>query len=94
MISTCRAWIAAALILFMPPPAGAGAAADPPRDRLIIGSKAFTESIVLGEIAALMLQSSGRNVEHRRQLGGTRVLWNALLRGEPRRRTNGDWAKH
>ena len=49
---------------------------------LIIGSKKFTESVILGEIASLLLQSSGFSTRHRDQLGGTRILFNALLNGE------------
>lgn len=47
-----------------------------------VGSKAFTESVILGELAAQLGREAGVEVEHRRQLGGTRVLWEALLRGE------------
>jgi osmoprotectant transport system permease protein len=47
-----------------------------------IGSKAFTESILLGELAAQLVRSAGGRAEHRRSLGGTRVAWEALLRGE------------
>ncbi|MEM4407688.1 MAG: glycine betaine ABC transporter substrate-binding protein, partial [Candidatus Caldarchaeum sp.] len=47
-----------------------------------IGSKAFTESIILGEIAAQLARSMGYNVSHKAQLGGTGVVWSALLNGE------------
>jgi osmoprotectant transport system permease protein len=47
-----------------------------------VGSKAFTESIVLGEIAAQLARSAGVAADHRRALGGTRVLWEALVRGD------------
>nr|WP_153867048.1 MULTISPECIES: glycine betaine ABC transporter substrate-binding protein [Myxococcaceae] len=47
-----------------------------------VGSKKFTESVLLGELAAQVAASAGARVEHRRELGGTRVLWEALLRGE------------
>jgi osmoprotectant transport system permease protein len=46
------------------------------------GSKTFTESIVLGELAAQLAASSGARAEHRAALGGTRVVWEALRRGE------------
>lgn len=49
---------------------------------LRVGSKGFTESVVLGEISAGALRGAGLEVEHRRELGGTRVLWEALLSGE------------
>ncbi len=47
-----------------------------------IGSKNFTESVVLGEIARLRARQSGVDAEHRRALGGTRILWTALRQGE------------
>jgi len=49
---------------------------------VVIGSKQFTESVVLGELAAALVRASGNTAQHRSQLGGTQVLWNALLRGE------------
>jgi osmoprotectant transport system permease protein len=47
-----------------------------------IGSKKFTESVILGEAVTQLLGTSGFDVSHERQLGGTRILWNALLAGE------------
>ena len=47
-----------------------------------IGSKKFTESVVLGELFTQLAQSAGASAEHRKELGGTRVLWDALLRGD------------
>ncbi|NKB88572.1 MAG: ABC transporter permease subunit [Acidobacteria bacterium] len=49
---------------------------------LVVGSKAFTEGIVLGELVRLRASDYGVPARHERQLGGTRVLWNALLAGE------------
>ena len=49
---------------------------------VVIGSKNFTESVVLGEIARLSAQQHGVTAEHRRSLGGTRILWRALEGGE------------
>lgn len=49
---------------------------------LQVGSKKFTESVLLGEIATQLVRSSGIPAEHRAQLGGTQVLWNALTGGE------------
>ncbi len=52
-------------------------------DRLIrVGSKSFTESVILGEILTQLVQSAGIEAEHRKDLGGTPVLWNALKRGD------------
>ncbi|MBI2487364.1 MAG: ABC transporter permease subunit [Deltaproteobacteria bacterium] len=47
-----------------------------------VGSKTFTESVILGEIVAQLARSEGAKVDHLRQLGGTRVLWSALLKGD------------
>lgn len=47
-----------------------------------IGSKDFTESVVLGEVARLAALERGVDARHRRSLGGTSILWRALLEGE------------
>jgi osmoprotectant transport system permease protein len=47
-----------------------------------IGSKTFTESVILGELAMQRMRAAGVAAEHRRALGGSRVLWAALLRGD------------
>jgi len=47
-----------------------------------VASKNFTESVILGEMLRLLAKHSGAKAVHRRQLGGTRVLWNALLSGK------------
>ncbi|HEV8702419.1 MAG TPA: glycine betaine ABC transporter substrate-binding protein [Candidatus Polarisedimenticolia bacterium] len=51
-------------------------------DQVRVGSKKFTESVVLGEIVTQLVRSTGAPAEHRAQLGGTQVLWHALLAGE------------
>lgn len=50
-------------------------------ETILIGSKRFTESYVLAEIARRALAESGHAVEHRPGMGGTIVLWEALRRG-------------
>lgn len=50
--------------------------------RLVVGSKKFTESVVLGEILAALAQTNGVESEHKRELGGTRVVYDALLVGD------------
>ncbi|NKB21606.1 MAG: ABC transporter permease subunit [Alphaproteobacteria bacterium] len=47
-----------------------------------VGSKSFTESVILGDILTGLARNAGATANHRKQLGGTRILWNALLRGE------------
>ena len=49
---------------------------------IVIGSKNFTESVILGEIATGLARKAKLPVEHRRQLGGTRILWDALAGGQ------------
>jgi osmoprotectant transport system substrate-binding protein/osmoprotectant transport system permease protein len=53
-------------------------AADP----IVVGSKKFTESYVLGEIAATVLERSGFAVQQRAGMGGTIILWQALTGGQ------------
>jgi len=56
---------------------------DDRTDRPIrVGSKKFTENVILGEIVTQLARSEGLPAEHRRELGGTRVLWNALVGGD------------
>ena len=64
---------AAALLIFA---AAHGIAAE-----INIGSKRFTESYVLGEIATKVLRGAGLAAEHRQGMGGTIILWEALKGG-------------
>ncbi len=43
-----------------------------------VGSKTFTESVILGEIAQALIREAGVAALHRRELGGTQVLFHAL----------------
>jgi osmoprotectant transport system permease protein len=47
-------------------------------DTVLIGSKKFTESYVLAEIAKRVIGKTGVSVEHRQGMGGTIILWQAL----------------
>ena len=49
---------------------------------VVIGSKKFTESYVLGEIAKRTLSNAGIAAEHRPGMGGTIILWQALRGGQ------------
>jgi len=49
---------------------------------IVIGSKKFTESYVLGEIAKTVLERTGLAVEDRPGMGGTIILWQALRSGQ------------
>jgi osmoprotectant transport system permease protein len=47
-----------------------------------VGSKSFTESVIIGDIAEAMIRSAAVPVKHRRELGGTQILFHALEAGE------------
>jgi osmoprotectant transport system permease protein len=47
-----------------------------------VGSKKFTEGVILGEVAREALDRAGMPATHRRELGGSRILWDALKAGE------------
>ena len=49
---------------------------------VIVGSKKFTENVILGEMAVQLIKQSGVEAEYQSELGGTRVLWKALLIGD------------
>jgi len=68
---------AATLLLCM---AGGLAAAAPAPVR--VGSKKFTESVILAELASQLAARAGARAVHVKELGGTRVLWSALLARE------------
>jgi osmoprotectant transport system permease protein len=53
-----------------------------PEQPIVVGSKNFTESVVLGELIRTLAVSTGAEVEHRQALGGTRLVFNALVSGE------------
>jgi len=62
--------------------AGIASAQTPEAVQIRVGSKLFTESVILGEIVVHLARQQGAVVEHRDQLGGTQVLWKALISGE------------
>lgn len=47
-----------------------------------VGSKLDTGSVLLGEMAALLVRDAGDPATHRQELGGTLVLWEALVAGQ------------
>lgn len=49
---------------------------------LRVGSKAFTESVILAELVATLAEAEGQPVERVEGLGGTRLVWEALLGGQ------------
>jgi len=66
-----------------------GRAAEPektnvghPAPTVTIGSKKFTESVVLGEILVHLTRAYGAVPRHLAEMGGTRFVWNSLKSGE------------
>jgi len=53
-----------------------------PAKPVVVGSKKFTESYVLGEIAKRTLSDAGISADHRQGMGGTIILWEALRSGQ------------
>ena len=49
---------------------------------LVVASKDFNESYILGEMVAQTLESKGFSVERRFGLGGTLICFEALIAGE------------
>lgn len=49
---------------------------------VVVGSKAFTEQVILGELVAQTLEAAGLPVERRLNLGGTFICDRALAAGE------------
>ena len=50
--------------------------------RIVVGSKNFTESVLLGEVVAATLEARGLSVERRFNLGGAWLCHRALLSGD------------
>jgi len=49
--------------------------------RFVVGSKSFTESVVLGEIARQAAERAGVSAAHKAQLRGTRMVFDAVVAG-------------
>ncbi len=52
------------------------------RPRVVVGSKKFTESVILGEMVTLLARDAGAEAVHRKELGGTQIVFKALVAGE------------
>jgi len=73
----------AAAIVILAILGGAGALAAPSADAIVVGSKNFTEQVILGEIVAQAIErDTGLPVRRRLNLGGTLICDRALLEGE------------
>jgi osmoprotectant transport system permease protein len=69
--------VAAAIVLL-----GSGVAARRERGAIVVGSKNFTEQLVLGELLAQTIERAGVPVDRRLNLGGTLICDRALLSGD------------
>jgi glycine betaine/choline ABC-type transport system substrate-binding protein len=49
---------------------------------IVVGSKGFTEQLVLGNIIALMMENNGFKVDRKMGLGGTVICHEAIVRGD------------
>jgi len=49
---------------------------------VVVGSKSFTESVILGEALRSLVADAGITARHQRSLGGTRLVFNAVASGE------------
>lgn len=69
------AWFAGLLLIAVMPLSWRG-------DAVQIGSKKFTESVILGEMLAHLSRDVEQDAVHSQQLGGSRLVYNALLAGD------------
>jgi osmoprotectant transport system permease protein len=53
-----------------------------PAEPVSVGSKKFTESVILAEIARIAIEQTGVRAQHRRELGGSRILFDAVAAGQ------------
>jgi len=67
------------VVLFGPPSGRAGAQEKPV---IAVGSKGFTEQLILGNMIALLAESNGFKVDRKIGLGGTVICHEAMVRGD------------
>ena len=52
------------------------------QDKVAVGSKGFTEQVIVGNMLALLLENNGFKVDRKIGLGGTVICHEALVRGD------------
>jgi osmoprotectant transport system permease protein len=62
------------------PPIAQGQQRDAPR--VGVGSKAFTENVILGEMLTLLAREAGADAIHKAELGGTQIAFSSLKSGQ------------
>jgi osmoprotectant transport system permease protein len=73
-----RTWAAAVLLLTALAACTGGGGAT---EHVVVGSKAFPESWILGEAASILAKTAGGETEHRQNLGATEITFAALRSG-------------
>ena len=66
------------MVVFM----GALPPAATAQEKIVVGSKGFTEQVILGNMVSLLLESNGFKVDRKIGLGGTVICHEALVRGD------------
>jgi osmoprotectant transport system permease protein len=79
-MSPLRATAVSALTLLLPTPGAGTIRAEAPV--VTIGSKAFTESVILGEMVRQLAEHAGANAKHKAFLGDTGKAWTGLRTGD------------
>ena len=74
-------WILAGVILLAVVGASFDAGAQE-KPVIVVGSKGFTEQLILGNIVALMMENGGFKVDRKIGLGGTVICHEAIVRGD------------
>jgi osmoprotectant transport system substrate-binding protein len=75
-------WALAAVLAVTIAGAGAPSSLAQERPAVTIGSKNFTESLLIGEMYALLLEANGFKVNRKLNLAGTLIAHGALVKGE------------
>jgi osmoprotectant transport system substrate-binding protein len=73
--------VVAAVVLMLGSFAG-GMAQDAAKPTVTIGSKDFTEQVIINEMLALLVEDAGYPVERQLNLGGTAIVHEALVNGD------------
>jgi osmoprotectant transport system permease protein len=76
------AWLVAGVGLVLAAAALGSGAPGGPHQRIVVGSKNFTEQVILGEIVAALLEDRGFAVERQLNLGGTSLCHTAVRSGQ------------
>ncbi|TCJ20588.1 glycine betaine ABC transporter substrate-binding protein [Rubrobacter taiwanensis] len=80
--SGVRALVAAAALILLAPACGTAGSGELSEVRLAVGSKEFTEQLLLGQITILALENAGAEVADQTGITGSVAVREALLIGE------------